>query len=145
MSTLLSFEAIFVKMHIFCTVACFCCHQGIETNGAQWSALFEPYLFFESYKNYLQVDIRAEDDEDLRLWKGWVESRLRQLTLKVNINASCFIKYRRNVSPCFHSRLSFLSYKIYFIYCMDRIVDCSLLPISKNVQPRFHNCYRFLL
>ncbi|KAM0944699.1 putative polynucleotide adenylyltransferase [Dioscorea sansibarensis] len=57
--------------------------EEIETNGAQWSALFEPYIFFESYKNYLQVDIRAEDDEDLRLWKGWVESRLRQLTLKI--------------------------------------------------------------
>lgn len=101
MSTLLSFEAIFVKMHIFCTVACFCCHQGIETNGAQWSALFEPYLFFESYKNYLQVDIRAEDDEDLRLWKGWVESRLRQLTLKVKhkclllhqISKKCFTMF----------------------------------------------------
>nr|CAB3470680.1 unnamed protein product [Digitaria exilis] len=36
-----------------------------------------------TYKNYLQVDIIAEDDEDLRLWKGWVESRLRQLTLKI--------------------------------------------------------------
>lgn len=52
-------------------------------NKANWSALFEPFQFFEAYKNYLQVDIIAEDDEDLRLWKGWVESRLRQLTLKV--------------------------------------------------------------
>jgi poly(A) polymerase len=52
-------------------------------NKAKWSALFEPFNFFEAYKNYLQVDIIAEDDQDLRLWKGWVESRLRQLTLKV--------------------------------------------------------------
>lgn len=52
-------------------------------NKAQWSALFEPYLFFESYKNYLQVDIVAADADDLRSWKGWVESRLRQLTLMV--------------------------------------------------------------
>jgi hypothetical protein len=29
------------------------------------------------------VDIVAEDDDDLLLWKGWVQSRLRQLTLKV--------------------------------------------------------------
>ncbi|TVU07868.1 hypothetical protein EJB05_41242 [Eragrostis curvula] len=57
--------------------------QEIEMNKASWSALFEPYQFFEAYKNYLQVDIIAEDDEDLRLWKGWVESRLRQLTLKI--------------------------------------------------------------
>ena len=57
--------------------------QEIELNKAQWCALFEPYLFFESYKNYLQVDIVAADVDDLRAWKGWVESRLRQLTLMV--------------------------------------------------------------
>uniref|UniRef100_A0A804R3S2 Poly(A) polymerase n=2 Tax=Zea mays TaxID=4577 RepID=A0A804R3S2_MAIZE len=57
--------------------------QEIEMNKASWSALFEPFQFFEAYRNYLQVDIIAEDDEDLRLWKGWVESRLRQLTLKI--------------------------------------------------------------
>ncbi|KAE8703409.1 Nuclear poly(A) polymerase 2 [Hibiscus syriacus] len=55
----------------------------IELNGAKWSALFEPYLFFRSYKNYLQVDIVAADADDLRAWKGWVESRLRQLTLMI--------------------------------------------------------------
>lgn len=57
--------------------------QEIDLNKAQWGALFEPYLFFESYKNYLQVDIVAVDMDDLRSWKGWVESRLRQLTLMV--------------------------------------------------------------
>ncbi|KAL6841687.1 hypothetical protein ACP4OV_028516 [Aristida adscensionis] len=57
--------------------------QEIEMNKTSWSALFEPFQFFEAYKNYLQVDIIAEDDGDLRLWKGWVESRLRQLTLKI--------------------------------------------------------------
>lgn len=57
--------------------------QEIELNKAQWSALFEPYMFFESYKNYLQVDVIAADADDLRSWKGWVESRLRQLTLMV--------------------------------------------------------------
>ncbi|XP_022715040.1 nuclear poly(A) polymerase 4-like isoform X2 [Durio zibethinus] len=57
--------------------------EKIELNKAKWSALFEPYLFFESYKNYLQVDIVAADADDLRAWKGWVESRLRQLTLMI--------------------------------------------------------------
>lgn len=57
--------------------------EEIEFNKAQWSALFEPYLFFEAYKNYLQVDIVAADSDDLLAWKGWVESRLRQLTLKI--------------------------------------------------------------
>ena len=54
-------------------------------NKAQWGALFKHYLFFEVYKNYLQVDIVAADNDDLLAWKGWVESRLRQLTLKVRI------------------------------------------------------------
>ncbi|XP_062154391.1 nuclear poly(A) polymerase 4-like isoform X2 [Alnus glutinosa] len=57
--------------------------EEIELNNAQWSALFEPYLFFESYKNYLQVDIVAANDDDVLAWKGWVESRLRQLTLMI--------------------------------------------------------------
>ncbi|KAI3463296.1 hypothetical protein Pfo_019959 [Paulownia fortunei] len=62
--------------------------EDIELNKAQWSALFEPYLFFESYKNYLQVDIIAADLDDLRAWRGWVESRLRQLTLMIERDTS---------------------------------------------------------
>ncbi|KAI3786120.1 hypothetical protein L1987_45250 [Smallanthus sonchifolius] len=57
--------------------------EAIELNKAQWPALFEPYMFFESYRNYLQVDIVAANADDLRSWKGWVESRLRQLTLMI--------------------------------------------------------------
>ncbi|KAJ8445848.1 hypothetical protein Cgig2_027929 [Carnegiea gigantea] len=57
--------------------------QEVELNKAQWNNLFGPYLFFEAYKNYLQVDIVAADVDDLLAWKGWVESRLRQLTLKI--------------------------------------------------------------
>lgn len=57
--------------------------EEIEMNKCQWSALFEPYLFFEAYKNYLQIDIVAVDADDMLSWKGWVESRLRQLTLKI--------------------------------------------------------------
>ncbi|XWS16281.1 hypothetical protein CRYUN_Cryun34aG0071800 [Craigia yunnanensis] len=60
--------------------------EKIELNRVKWSCLFEPYLFFESYKNYLQVDILAADADDLRAWKGWVESRLRQLTLMIERN-----------------------------------------------------------
>lgn len=57
--------------------------QEIELNKANWNALFEPFHFFEAYRKFLVVDIVAEDDDDLRLWKGWIESRLRQLTLKI--------------------------------------------------------------
>ncbi|KAG4388463.1 hypothetical protein AAZX31_09G162600 [Glycine max] len=57
--------------------------EAMEASKADWDTLFEPYPFFESYKNYLQIDITAENADDLRQWKGWVESRLRQLTLKI--------------------------------------------------------------
>ncbi|XP_013635902.1 PREDICTED: nuclear poly(A) polymerase 2 isoform X1 [Brassica oleracea var. oleracea] len=57
--------------------------QDIELNKQHWSSLFEQYMFFEAYKNYLQVDVLAADAEDLLAWKGWVESRFRQLTLKI--------------------------------------------------------------
>ena len=64
--------------------------QEIELNKAQWRTLFEPYLFFEADKNYLQIDIIAADADDLLAWKGWVESRLRQLILKARICLHCF-------------------------------------------------------
>ncbi|XP_023000324.1 nuclear poly(A) polymerase 4-like [Cucurbita maxima] len=83
--------------------------EEIELNKAQWSSLFEPYLFFESYKNYLQVDIVAADADDLRTWKGWVESRLRQLTLKIERNTNGKLQchpypheYVDTSKPCAH-------------------------------------------
>ncbi|KAL5719308.1 polynucleotide adenylyltransferase [Ranunculus cassubicifolius] len=57
--------------------------EAMEASKAEWNTLFEQYPFFESYKNYLQIDVYAGNDDDLRQWKGWVESRLRQLTLKI--------------------------------------------------------------
>lgn len=57
-------------------------------NKSNLEKLFEPFPFFEAYKNYLQIDVSAANADDLRNWKGWVESRLRQLTLKVT--AFCF-------------------------------------------------------
>ncbi|KAK1324910.1 hypothetical protein QJS10_CPA01g01386 [Acorus calamus] len=57
--------------------------ESMEANKADWNTLFESYPFFEAYKNYLKIDIIAESEDDLRKWKGWVESRLRQLMLKI--------------------------------------------------------------
>ncbi|KAF4375231.1 hypothetical protein F8388_000988 [Cannabis sativa] len=57
--------------------------EAMESNKADWDTLFETFPFFEAYKNYLQIDINAENADDFRQWKGWVESRLRQLTLKI--------------------------------------------------------------
>lgn len=61
----------------------------MEKSKVDWDTLFEPYAFFEAYRNYLQIDVSAENADDLRKWKGWVESRLRQLTLKVKFTTPC--------------------------------------------------------
>ncbi|KAL5052440.1 hypothetical protein RYX36_033122 [Vicia faba] len=58
------------------------CEDMDAKKKADWDTLFESYPFFEAYKNYLQIDISAENPDDLRNWKGWVRSRLRKLTLK---------------------------------------------------------------
>ncbi|KAG6405601.1 hypothetical protein SASPL_133192 [Salvia splendens] len=57
--------------------------KEIELNKLSWEGLFDSFLFFEAYANYLQIDIAAETDEELMIWKGWVESRKRLLTLKI--------------------------------------------------------------
>ncbi|KAK9071860.1 hypothetical protein SSX86_008290 [Deinandra increscens subsp. villosa] len=63
------------------------CEAMVLSNGS-WLELFEPYRFFEAYKNYLQIDIVAENDEDMLNWKGWVESRIRYLVLKIERDTS---------------------------------------------------------
>ncbi|GJU56738.1 nuclear poly(A) polymerase 1 [Tanacetum coccineum] len=45
------------------------CEATVLNNGS-WLELFEPYCFFEAYKNYLQIDIAAENDDDMMNWKG---------------------------------------------------------------------------
>lgn len=84
--------------------------EEIELNKASWDALFESYHFFEAYKNYLEVDIVATDVDDLRIWKGWVESRLRQLTLKIERDTCGMLQchpypteYIDNSRRCAHS------------------------------------------
>uniref|UniRef100_A0A0E0LB15 polynucleotide adenylyltransferase n=1 Tax=Oryza punctata TaxID=4537 RepID=A0A0E0LB15_ORYPU len=57
--------------------------QAIDESKADWDALLEPYPFFESYRNYLKIEITARNEDDLRNWKGWVQSRLRTLVLKI--------------------------------------------------------------
>ncbi|XP_024634299.1 nuclear poly(A) polymerase 4 isoform X2 [Medicago truncatula] len=97
-----------VMMEQFCYGNKIC--DEIELNKSQWSALFQPYVFFEAYKNYLQVDIIALDADDLLLWRGWVESRLRQLTLKIERDTSGMLQchpypheYADTSKPCAHS------------------------------------------
>ncbi|TQD80238.1 hypothetical protein C1H46_034219 [Malus baccata] len=68
-------------------------YKAMEANEADWDTLFESYAFFEAYKNYLQIDITAENDDDFRAWNGWVESRIRQLMLKIERHTCDKLQY----------------------------------------------------
>ena len=59
------------------------CESVENSVEADWMNLFEKHQFFETYKNYLEIELAADNEDDLRQWMGWVESRLRTLTARV--------------------------------------------------------------
>ncbi|XP_010536219.1 PREDICTED: nuclear poly(A) polymerase 4-like [Tarenaya hassleriana] len=89
-STLRVMEVQFSRGNIVC--------QEIELKKMPWSTLFEPYLFFEAYKNFLQIDIVAADIDNLLAWRGWVESRMRQLVLKIERDTKSILQCHPNTS-----------------------------------------------
>ncbi|KAI9574283.1 poly-A polymerase [Boletus coccyginus] len=72
---------------------------------ASWSELFAKHDFFHKYRYYLQV-IASTGDSELQIkWAGTVESRIRQLVMKLEyvdslILAHPFIKGFEQVSHC---------------------------------------------
>ncbi|KAH6914722.1 polymerase [Coprinopsis sp. MPI-PUGE-AT-0042] len=72
---------------------------------AQWSELFAKHDFFHKYRYYLQI-VASTEDPDLQIkWAGTVESRLRQLVMKLEyveslILAHPFVKGFDQVSYC---------------------------------------------
>jgi poly(A) polymerase len=51
--------------------------------GGDWSELFELHDFFSTYRYYLQVMSSASGHETHKRWSGTVESKLRQLVMKL--------------------------------------------------------------
>ncbi|KAJ3505576.1 hypothetical protein NLJ89_g7343 [Agrocybe chaxingu] len=72
---------------------------------AEWSELFAKHDFFHKYRYYLQV-IASTGNQELQLkWSGTVESRLRQLVMKLEyvdslVLAHPFVKGFDQVSYC---------------------------------------------
>jgi hypothetical protein len=48
-----------------------------------WKELLEPVDFFWKHKHYLHLIITSNNEADLLKWYGWVESRIRQLVIKL--------------------------------------------------------------
>ncbi|CCM01737.1 uncharacterized protein FIBRA_03803 [Fibroporia radiculosa] len=75
---------------------------------AEWSELFAKHDFFHKHRYYLQV-IASTGNSDLQIkWSGTVESRIRQLVMKLEyveslILAHPFIKGFEQVSHCISS------------------------------------------
>eukprot|EP01104_Vermistella_antarctica_P017454 TRINITY_DN617_c4_g1_i2.p1 TRINITY_DN617_c4_g1~~TRINITY_DN617_c4_g1_i2.p1 ORF type:complete len:493 (+),score=96.36 TRINITY_DN617_c4_g1_i2:191-1669(+) len=59
--------------------------NGIPRNKADvsaqavWKTVLTKIDFFQLYRNYLRIDICAENASDFRKWKGYVEAKLRSL------------------------------------------------------------------
>jgi len=60
---------------------------------AQWSELFVKHDFFHKYRYYLQI-IASTGDADLQIkWSGTVESRIRQLVMKLEYVESLILAH----------------------------------------------------
>jgi len=59
--------------------------EYIMVGVKQWPELFAKHDFFQKYRYYLQVIASSNSEERQRKWSGLVESRLRQLVMKLEL------------------------------------------------------------
>ncbi|KAG8733692.1 polynucleotide adenylyltransferase [Ceratobasidium sp. 423] len=57
--------------------------EQIMFKRAEWSELFAKHDFFQKYRYYLQIIASSGNADDQLKWSGTVESRLRQLVMKL--------------------------------------------------------------
>ncbi|KAG0173666.1 polynucleotide adenylyltransferase [Apophysomyces sp. BC1034] len=59
--------------------------EKVMVGTGKWDELFEKNDFFDAYKHYLQIIASSDSTEAQLKWSGLVESRLRQLVLKLEL------------------------------------------------------------
>jgi poly(A) polymerase len=59
--------------------------DDIFAGKSTWGALFEKDDFFHHYKHYLQIVASSDDPDILIKWAGFVESKLRQFIMKLEL------------------------------------------------------------
>ncbi|KAI8976870.1 Poly(A) polymerase central domain-containing protein [Pilobolus umbonatus] len=59
--------------------------EHIMNGKAQWKDLFVKNDFFNTYKTYLQITSSSTSSESQLTWSGLVESKIRQLVLKLEL------------------------------------------------------------
>ncbi|GAA5832256.1 hypothetical protein JCM11251_004297 [Rhodosporidiobolus azoricus] len=55
----------------------------VHVGSVQWSELFKPHDFFSKYRYYLQITASSGSADVQLKWSGTVESRIRQLVMKL--------------------------------------------------------------
>ena len=65
----------------------------ITISNAPWASLFEKHDFFYRYKNYLVVIAASRDAETQLKWSGLVESKIRQLVMRLEVLDSITIAH----------------------------------------------------
>ncbi|KAJ3351189.1 polynucleotide adenylyltransferase [Entophlyctis luteolus] len=79
--------------------------QKILAGSANWTELIEKHDFFDRYKYYLQIIASSDTEERHLRWSGLVESKVRQLVMKLETSeaimiAHPYIKSIDRVTPC---------------------------------------------
>jgi len=57
--------------------------RNVEAQKGEWCEVHEPVPFFKTFKHFLWVEILALSDETYKKYCGWVESKLRILTMQL--------------------------------------------------------------
>jgi poly(A) polymerase len=57
----------------------------IYNEGGSWSELFAPSDFFSKFRYFIQVIAVSENEENQRLWAGFIEAKLRHLVIKLEL------------------------------------------------------------
>ncbi|GAA5991095.1 hypothetical protein JCM5350_006661 [Sporobolomyces pararoseus] len=77
----------------------------VFVGSAKWADLFAPHDFFSKYRYYLQITASSASAETQLKWSGTVESRIRQLVMKLEyvdtlVLAHPFVKSFDRVNYC---------------------------------------------
>ncbi|KAI4519481.1 Poly(A) polymerase [Schizophyllum commune Loenen D] len=67
----------------------------IQKGEASWADLFNKHTFFTDFRHYLQIVASADDQHSHDKWSGFIESRIRQLVLRLDAQEGSIIQVTR--------------------------------------------------
>lgn len=66
-------------------------HQNLRESAQTWRLALEACDFFQTASHFLDVMVSSEHAKQHDIWLGWIESRMRQLVMRVDAlpNVTC--------------------------------------------------------